>query len=313
MSWLLQQWNELLDASDVASGPWQRQMRVQRLEVSNGIITAQVATRTAGTCALRIAWPPLNDREWNRILDLLSGQALFSAQLLAGELPAEIQKLFDEADLPLLPDDLSEWRVVEARCEENEAPSDEQIEQAAAVVYAALGELFDEDPWLLFHMRGRNKHQLLQALRDRRHEPGNGTTVPEWSAAASSATPSAEPGGARTTPVPDVAPLFSEAREESEVDEFWGANKRPQNVHYRIEPPAIDRALLRRLGPPPFAQDSSVIYETLSAIYTQVSNATLAMAYATDVDDTDAADADIAESRAVDATEDGATLNGRNT
>lgn len=295
MSWLLQQWNELLQKSGVDPGTTPRQMRVQRLEVTTGIISAQVATRTAGVCTLRIAWPPLNDSEWNRILDLLSGQALFSAQLLAGEFPAEIQKLFDEADLPLLPDDLSEWRIIESHCEETDPDdSEQQIEEAAAVIYRALGELFDEDPWLILHMRGRSKHQLLQALRDRRHEPGNGATVPEWSPGTPSASP-LEPVEPSAPAAPDVLPLFAEEYGPSAVDEFWGANKRPRHVHYRIEPPSIDRALLRRLGPPPFTQDSSAIYETLSDIYTRVSEAALALAYATDVADTETEDGDAEE------------------
>jgi hypothetical protein len=66
------------------------------------------------------------------------------------------------------------------------------------------------------------------------------------------------------------------------VDEFWGAGKRLRNVQYFIEPPAVDRALLRRLGPPPFASESMSVYDRLSAVYEQVSDVALALAYATD-------------------------------
>ena len=46
---------------------------------------------------------PLSDRQWDKVIDALAGQALFAAQLLAGEMPQEIDAVFAAAGCSLFP------------------------------------------------------------------------------------------------------------------------------------------------------------------------------------------------------------------
>lgn len=291
VSWLQQRWKTLIrEAENIEPQTSSRSTRVQRLEVNSGIITAQVADRAGSVCQVKILWPPLNDAEWKRIIDLLGAQALFSAQLLAGDFPAEIEQIFEEADLALLPDSLEEWRVAEMACSEEGEEHTESSPDAQATlqrrvlgtVYHSLGEMFNEDPWLLLYLRGRNRQQILQALRDRRHEANGHAPAAEWASIDSDAHPPGAPLDQQAPAPTEYVPLFSGEEQDISVDAFWGAGKHSRNVQYFIEAPGIDRALLRRLGPPPFATESMTIYDRLSAIYEQVSSAALSLAYATD-------------------------------
>ena len=37
---------------------------------------------------------PLSDKQWERVLDALADQAIFTVQLLAGEMPPDIEEVF---------------------------------------------------------------------------------------------------------------------------------------------------------------------------------------------------------------------------
>jgi uncharacterized Zn finger protein len=105
---------------------------------------------------------PLSDRQWERVVEALADQALFSVQLLAGEMPADIEDLFTTAGVSLFPDKKAQLRTY-CSCPDSANPC-----KHVAAVHYILGEQFDEDPFLLFRLRGRSQDQLLAELRARR-------------------------------------------------------------------------------------------------------------------------------------------------
>jgi len=292
--WWVQRWHTLLADYGIEPGHAPSHCDVQHIDIGNGMITARVAVPAADSstqdavriCTVEIRWPPLNDAEWQRIFDALSSQALFSAQLLAGEFPPEIERIFADADLSLLPESLREWRITHFSCADGATDDDSDADwqlPVAAAVYSGLGQMFRAEPWLIFELRGRTQKQILHALREHRWEPG------PHARSASPATMEADerslpffPAHAQPENAHSALPIFDAENAASQVDEFWGATKRVKQLQYRIEPPAIDLALLRRLGPPPFPQASTEVYDHLAAIYRRVSEQALALAYATD-------------------------------
>ena len=46
---------------------------------------------------------PFADAVWDRVVGALARQAIYTAKLLAGELPAEVVQLCDMAEAPLFP------------------------------------------------------------------------------------------------------------------------------------------------------------------------------------------------------------------
>jgi uncharacterized Zn finger protein len=90
-----------------------------------------------------MAVEPFADQVWDRVIGALARQAIYTAKLLAGDLPAEVVQLCDSAEAHLFPghpDDI----VMRCSCPEWAVP----CKHVAAVHYAFAAEL-DRDPFLL--------------------------------------------------------------------------------------------------------------------------------------------------------------------
>ena len=109
-----------------------------------------------------IALQPFPAALWSRIEDELAGQAFFSARLLAGDLPDELEELFAAAGAPLFPAAVDEL-TQRCNCPDFAVP----CKHLAATFYL-LAEAFDADPFELLHWRGRSRAELLDELRARR-------------------------------------------------------------------------------------------------------------------------------------------------
>ncbi|MEV4637939.1 SWIM zinc finger family protein [Actinoplanes sp. NPDC049548] len=103
-----------------------------------------------------VAIPAFDEAQWTLALSALASQALYRAALLAGDMPHEITGLFDELDLPLFPSTLD----MRCTCPDWGVP----CKHVSAVLYV-LAEAFDDDPFLVLAWRGRNRDEILTALR----------------------------------------------------------------------------------------------------------------------------------------------------
>ncbi len=271
-----------------------RRMQVKSVDVQFGRIKAEVVESHRGGCQVEIDVLPLRDDEWSAVLDALAGEALYAAQLLAGGNEWEtflsvLDTVFNDAEVALLSPS-SDSREVEARC------TDCQIQHTpckhALVVLYRFGQMISGDPWLLLLLRGRDRQQVLTGLRLRRsngveeesHIEGEESgPVSNSSIAGYDGLRALEESAIQQGEVLDLA---------AQIDTFWGGRQLGPGgtrhdlraLHYKIAPPLIRMALLRRLGPPPFQQDSPEIYDRLSEIYLQVSAKALALAFAPEPD-----------------------------
>lgn len=241
-----------------------RRGQVKAMEVGMGRVSARVEDRDLGLCDVEILINRLTDEEWLRVLDALSGQAIYVAQLLAGDMPTNIDELFQQAGVSLLPAGLHDIEIRCGQCEGMAQP----CKHTAAVLYL-LGQMLDDDPWLLFRLRGRERQAVLQALRQRRSgDDDSGTTQPATPPRAAHPTIGSLDKGSDSMPL------------SAQIDIFWGRSKRLTDLHHHIAPPTIKLALLRRLGHPPFPAESLETYDALARIYQTVSEEALALAYA---------------------------------
>ncbi|MGB2568019.1 SWIM zinc finger family protein [Micromonospora citrea] len=139
-----------------------RRGQVLRLDVTPGRVTASVQGSRAEPYRVTIALAPFPAELWELLERDLAGQAFFSARLLAGDLPAELEQVFADAGAPLFPagvDELSQ----RCSCPDFAVP----CKHLAATFYL-LAEAFDADPFQLLHWRGRSRADLLDRLRTRR-------------------------------------------------------------------------------------------------------------------------------------------------
>ena len=106
----------------------------------------------------------LNDEDWGYVLEALAQKARWSAQLLAGIMPSDIERAFAASGKRLFPFKLQEVRS-ECNCPDKANPC-----KHISAVYFLMGDRFSEDPFVLFQLRGRNRTKLLEDLAEYRRK-----------------------------------------------------------------------------------------------------------------------------------------------
>jgi uncharacterized Zn finger protein len=165
-TWWGQRWIEALehvlrgDSARLARGrTYARAGRTHDLVVKGRQVTAKVTGSRARPYEITIALTELGEAAWRKAIVGMARKARFSAELLAGEMPREIDQVFREAGVSLFPRTRADLRT---RCS---CPDWGDPCKHVAATHYVLGEAFDRDPFLLFELRGRTKEQVIAALR----------------------------------------------------------------------------------------------------------------------------------------------------
>jgi uncharacterized Zn finger protein len=136
-----------------------RRGQVLGFEISCGYVTAHVQGSLPKPYRVRIQVTPLTTPQWRRVEQALAAQALFRARLLAGDMPREIEDVFAACGTPLFPRSEKDLKM-SCSCPDWGVP----CKHLAAVCYV-LAEAFDIDPFGILAWRGRDRDDLLAALR----------------------------------------------------------------------------------------------------------------------------------------------------
>lgn len=207
---------------------------------------AQVKAKVQGTAEepyeLAIYLDPFSDEDWNYVIQTLSEKAIYSAQLLAGEMPVNIEAVFTANGLSLFPYTLAEVRS-SCSCPDPKNPC-----KHIAAVYYQLGDRFSEDPFVLFQLRGRTREQILQQIREiRAHYTDTSTGADEEHTPAS------------TTAMSEETPL--------QIEHFWHYEA-PLEASLTEITPSEGETVLDRLGPLPLvAADAKALREYIERVY----------------------------------------------
>lgn len=207
-----------------------RKGQVLSLAVAPGEVTASVQGSRETPYEVSIGLERFNAAVWARVEEALAGQAIYSARLLAGDVPPDLEQLFADLEAPLFPQAIGDLRM-RCTCPDQAVP----CKHLAATFYL-LAEEFDEDPFQLLHWRGRAREDLLSRLRLLR---GGGV---EGVPTARRERPPAPVGAAAALAEVAETPL------EEAVDRFWLP---PQPLPAR--PPTLETEpdlLLRQLPTP---------------------------------------------------------------
>lgn len=197
---------------------------VKRLEITHGMVYAEVQGSQKNPYRAAIHLKLLSDDDWKQALDTLAEQAIYAAKLLAGEMPGDIEAVFQHVNLSLFPQTKRDIQF-ECSCPDWGNPC-----KHAAAIYYLVAEQLDADPFILFHIRGRTRENILQVLRGYDiQEPIDNTTEPET----------------------------------LELDTFWEHSDIPL---VRELPTILDEPLsFKQLGAPPkYNNDLRKIYRTIS-------------------------------------------------
>jgi uncharacterized Zn finger protein len=198
------------------------------------VVTASVQGSRVEPYDVTVRFAVLPAAAWKTVEAALRDQALYSARLLAGEMPAEIEDVFASAGTPLFPASVGDL-TMRCSCPDWSVP----CKHLAATFYL-LAEAFDADPFQILRWRGRDRDDLLAHLR------GPATMV---------APPLPR------SPLADVAsPPLDEA-----LDRYW-----VPPVPLPARPPTLETApdlLLRQLSTPPADLGGESLVQRLRAAY----------------------------------------------
>jgi uncharacterized Zn finger protein len=136
-----------------------RKGQVISLDVDVGMVTARVQGSRPRPYRVRIGITAFGKPEWAKLERALAASAWYSAKLLAGEMPEDIEEVFAAQGLPLFPAAAQELSM-DCSCPDWEVP----CKHIAAAFYL-LAEAFDDDPFTILAWRGRDRDDLLANLQ----------------------------------------------------------------------------------------------------------------------------------------------------
>ena len=167
--WWVEQWMELINGYrfkkrlERAWG-YAREGNVTSIRFEGRRVHARVQGTGEDPYKVKLWLDVLNDEDWGYVLEALAQKARWSAQLLAGIMPSDIERAFAASGKRLFPFKLQEVRS-ECTCPDKANPC-----KHISAVYFLMGDRFSEDPFVLFQLRGRNRAKLLEDLAERRQE-----------------------------------------------------------------------------------------------------------------------------------------------
>ena len=188
--WWVEQWMELINGyrfKNRLERAWgyAREGNVTSIRFEGRRVHARVQGTGEDPYKVKLWLDVLNDEDWGYVLEALTQKARWSAQLLAGIMPSDIERAFAASGKRLFPFKLQEVRS-ECSCPDKANPC-----KHISAVYFLMGDRFSEDPFVLFQLRGRNRSKLLEDLAEQRREVL--TKLAEQASAADDDTPADEP------------------------------------------------------------------------------------------------------------------------
>lgn len=166
-SWWVEQWMELINSYrfkkrlERAWG-YAREGNVTSIRFEGRRVHGRVQGTEKDPYKVKLWLDVLDEEDWQYVLEAMAQKAKWSAQLLAGIMPKDIETAFAASGRRLFPFKLQEVKS-ECSCPDQANPC-----KHISAIYFLMGDRFKEDPFVLFQLRGRSKNQLLIDLSKQR-------------------------------------------------------------------------------------------------------------------------------------------------
>ncbi len=248
-SWWARRWIALLESFNIGARlgrgrSYARSGQVLSIEINKGNVSAEVQGSRPKPYDVELKIKTLSATDWKKLAGALSHEALFAAKLLAGEMPPDIEKIFNATGLSLFPEGSKDLKT-ECSCPDWSNPC-----KHIAAVYYLLGEEFDRDPFLIFKLRGMDREGLMEMLRPATPRPQ---------------APQKKSKTKRAPSQKDEDPLTSE------VSKFWNGENLPDDFFGEVSIPSVSAALPKKLGSFPFWRGKERFLDAMERIYANAS------------------------------------------
>ncbi len=238
--WWSKRWIETLESFRIGARlsrgrTYARQGQVVGLDITEGLVTAKVQGTRSGAYSITIKLKTFTKKDWSQIINKIVEQPIFAVRLLSNEMPEDIESVFDELNLSLFPKQQKDL-ITDCSCPDWSNP----CKHIAAVFYL-MAETFDNDPFLLFKLRGMDRETFLIKLRQNN---------------AKGAIQEESP-----TITPEPLPV--------EADNFWNNSSIKSNLPLAF-PATLHSTLPKRLGNIPLWRSDYNFTDSMQIIYEQV-------------------------------------------
>jgi uncharacterized Zn finger protein len=217
-----------------------------------GSINAYFGVTKAPTYDVSIQIKPIDPNSWSKIISILGGRANLVTSLLMGEMPNNIEAVFAEYNLHLLPHSANDFKT-QCSCPDYANPC-----KHIAGVYYLVAQQLDQDPFLLFELRGISREDLKSELEKTALGKSLSNTITGDAITKTSATSYyTQP---ETTPVGKIS-----------WHNFWQGQKRLPTQTEPIVEPAIPAVLIKKAGDNPgFWQREYSFIQAMTEFYMRV-------------------------------------------
>lgn len=203
----------------------------------------------------QIRMKPIPKKTWTSAIASLGGRASLVTRLLMGEMPDDIDEVFaTDLKQALLPRSRADFSVTECSCPDYANP----CKHIAGVYYRLAAEL-DQDPFLLFELRGLPRAELFAALR----ETPLGSVLATLADDEAIQPEPAETFFTRPRPAPAV-PSYAT---------FWRGHRRLPTEIPPASPAAVPALLIKKGGDnPAFWDKEGSFIEVMEELYRRARN-----------------------------------------
>ena len=253
-TWWSKRWVGILESFDMGARltrgkSYARKGQVISIDVEPGVVKARVQGSFAKPYDVSIKLSPLSKDDWEKAIAAMASKAVFSARLLSGEMPQNIEEAFSDCGISLFPKKGADLKT-DCSCPDWSNPC-----KHIAAVYYLLAEQFDRDPFLIFKLRGKSKEEIVEALRSFR---------------------SAGAGEESNSPLGSVSLIEDKARPLEEcLDCFWQKGKGLDLLEINPRVSEVESAVLRRLGEAPISVGGTNLAFLLTKAYVIAGQAAL--------------------------------------
>ena len=249
-SWWAKRWNMVLDGFDIGERmsrgrSYLRKGQITSIDIQKGVVISSVQGSDRYPYNIKINIKPLSAAAWRKITPILFSKPATAAKLLTGQMPEDVEKIFDDAGILLFPTQKNDLQT-DCTCYDWSNPCKHIV-----AVYLLIGEELDRDPFLIFRLRGADKKEILDMA-------GLGSVDREQRGVTKAKT-------------------FSSKNIPIELDKFWGRNRTQEHIPVNTDAISVHAALPKWLGNFQFWRGSRDFMPSLETMYDHASSAEMSI------------------------------------
>lgn len=227
--------------------------QTKRLTIEDTLCEGIIQGRSDRPYTTLLALDQFDAESQERVVSAMADQVRYTAKLLAGELPSNIEDVFAPLGLKLFP---AEPADIKPTCSCPDWSEEEPWCKHTVCLTALLAERLGEDPMVIFGLRGMPAQQLIDGLRQKRAVGVQGSG----------------PSPVLLQHVPGVSDVPSAPLDDA-LETFWEVGRELRELDTPIEPPTVNCVLLRRLGPSPFPEGRFPLIGLMATCYQLIGEA----------------------------------------